>query len=163
MVTVLGTTLPVCLLAFTSNVYVFVIAMSVSGFFSATFPLTFAYISDCVDKKRRAPAYGLALATFGLSFCLGPISGSYIAAQFGNRAVFVCSLALVVVNMFYITTYLPETVKTIDVSVWQSVVCISMISVCSLRSQRLKNWVSRWSIYRTLGIFEKRFVYLGES
>jgi DHA1 family tetracycline resistance protein-like MFS transporter len=116
MVTVFGTTLPVCLLAFTSNIYVFVIAMSISGFFSATFPLTFAYISDCVDKKKRAPAYGLALATFGLSFCIGPIAGSYIATQFGQRAVFICSLVLVIVNMFYIVMYLPETVKSIDVS-----------------------------------------------
>ena len=102
-------------MALTSNIYVFVVAMSVSGFFSATFPLTFAYISDCVDKKERAPAYGLALATFGLSFCLGPISGSYIASQFGNRAVFVSSLCLVILNVVYIVVYLPETVKTADV------------------------------------------------
>jgi MFS family permease len=46
LVTVVGTTLPVCILVFTSNMYVFAVAMSISGFFSATFPLTFAYISD---------------------------------------------------------------------------------------------------------------------
>ena len=118
MVTVFGTTLPVCLLAFTSNIYVFAAAMSISGFFSATFPLTFAYISDCVDKKKRAPAYGLALATFGLSFCLGPISGSYLASQYGTQSVFICSLLLVIANMFYIVSYLPETVKSLDVSVF---------------------------------------------
>ena len=79
---------------------------------SATFPLTFAYISDCVaDKKKRAPAFGLALATFGLSFCLGPVSGSYLARQFGDKSVFFFSFALVLVNICYITFYLPETVK----------------------------------------------------
>ena len=79
---------------------------------SATFPLTFAYISDCVeDKKKRAPAFGLALATFGLSFCLGPVSGSYLAKQFGDKSVFLTSFVLVLVNISYIVFYLPETVK----------------------------------------------------
>lgn len=113
LVTVTGSTLPVCILAFTSNMYIFAAVMSLSGFFSATFPLTFAYISDCVDKKNRAPAYGLALATFGLSFCLGPLSGSYLAAQFSDQVVFLTSLVLVVVNIIYIIMYLPETVKNV--------------------------------------------------
>jgi DHA1 family tetracycline resistance protein-like MFS transporter len=112
--TVVGTTLPVCALAFTSNMYIFAILTSISGIFSATFPLTFAYISDCVDKKKRAPAYGLALATFGLSFCLGPISGSYLAEQVGDRSVFISSVILVVVDVLYIIFYLPETVRIQD-------------------------------------------------
>lgn len=129
--------MPVCVLAFTNNMYIFAVAMSLSGFFSATFPLTFAYISDCVSRwrivdipyfgsnlrnswfvfwfllfrKKRAPAYGLALATFGLSFCIGPISGSYLASQFGNWAVFFSSLMLVCVNIVYIILVLPETAK----------------------------------------------------
>ena len=41
------------------------------GCFAATFPLVFSYIGDLVPPPRRAPAYGLALATFGLSFSLG--------------------------------------------------------------------------------------------
>eukprot|EP01035_Chromulina_nebulosa_P019458 gene19458-25340_t len=68
--------------AFGSHSYIAVGIMETvkgcSGFFSATFPLTFAYISDLVDKKDRAPAYGLALATFGLSFSLGPITAKNI-------------------------------------------------------------------------------------
>lgn len=72
LVTVIGTTLPVCIMAFTDNIIVYAVMVGLSGFFCATFPLTFAYISDCVaDKRKRAPAFGLALATFGLSFCVG--------------------------------------------------------------------------------------------
>ena len=63
------------------------------------------------DKKKRAPAFGLALATFGLSFCLGPVSGSYIARQFGEKSVFFVSFVLVLINIAYIALYLPETVK----------------------------------------------------
>ena len=109
LVTVVGTTFPVCLLAFTENMHLFVIALSFSGIFSATFPLTFAYIADCVDKKSRAPAYGLALATFGLSFSLGPLTGSYVSESFGSTAVFWCSLLLVIANVMYILLVLPET------------------------------------------------------
>jgi MFS family permease len=92
------------------NIYVFFISFHPT--ISATFPLTFAYISDCVeDKKKRAPAFGLALATFGLSFCLGPVSGSYLAKQFGDKSVFLTSFVLVLVNISYIVFFLPETVK----------------------------------------------------
>ena len=118
-----GTTLPVCLLAFTTNMYIYGIALSLSGFFSATFALTFAYISDCVDVKQRAPAYGLALATFGLSFTVGPIAGSYIAAQFGEHMVFMLALILVALNILYIVFKLPETAKLVDVSGVDTVQC----------------------------------------
>lgn len=111
LITVVGSTLPVSILAFTNNIYIFCIMTAFSGLFSATFPLTFAYISDCVEKSKRAPAYGLALATFGLSYCLGPISGSFLAAQFGDQSVFIMSLVLVIVNVMYIVTVLPETVQ----------------------------------------------------
>ena len=109
LLTVLGTTMPTCLLAFTQNMHVFVTALSLSGIFSATFPLTFAYIADCIDKRKRAPAYGLALATFGLSFSMGPLTGSYISESYGPVSVFWCSLLLVVGNVLYITLILPET------------------------------------------------------
>lgn len=116
LVTVVGTTLPVCVMAFTRNMYIYGVALSISGFFSATFALTFAYISDCVDAKHRAPAYGLALATFGLSFTVGPIAGSYIAMHFGEHMVFLLALVLVALNVLYIVFKLPETAKSVNVS-----------------------------------------------
>lgn len=74
----------------------------------------YTLFSDCVDKKERAPAYGLALATFGLSFCIGPILGSYIASTLGSRFVFIGSFCLVIINIAYIILFLPETVKTVN-------------------------------------------------
>lgn len=59
---------------------VFVTLLALSGVFSSTFTLTFAYISDVVkDRDGRVAAYGLALATFGLSFTIGPLLGGYLA------------------------------------------------------------------------------------
>jgi MFS family permease len=50
----------------------FVILLALSGVFSSTFTLIFAYISDTVPRQdERVSAYGLALATFGLSFTIG--------------------------------------------------------------------------------------------
>ncbi len=90
-----------------------------SGLFAATFPLTFAYISDLVEAKSRATAYGLALATFGLSFCIGPLLGAYMAADYGVHVVFASSCILVVVDLLYIVFFLPETVKNVNVSAIQ--------------------------------------------
>ena len=143
LVTVTGTTLPVCLLAFTSNMYIFAVVMSLSGVFSATFPLTFAYISDCVDKKSRAPAYGLALATFGLSFCIGPLTGSYLAAQLSPQAVFMTSLFLVLVNIVYIILYLPETVPERGFT----------RSLKTLTSDVVEHLPNTWDISETFRVF----------
>jgi MFS transporter, DHA1 family, tetracycline resistance protein len=92
-VTVLGTCMPVCSLAIMSwqksilnqeqerhRIWIFVVFLALSGVFSSTFTLTFAYISDVVKRKKdRVTAYGLALATFGLSFTIGPMAGGYLA------------------------------------------------------------------------------------
>ncbi|CAM9248142.1 unnamed protein product [Discosporangium mesarthrocarpum] len=109
LLTVMGTTFPVCTLALTQNLWVFAAALSFSGIFAATFPLTFAYIADFVPREDRAPAYGLALATFGLSFSLGPVIGSYLAKDFGNQAVFMSSVLLSALDVAYIIFILPES------------------------------------------------------
>ena len=58
---------------------IFVVLLALSGIFSSTFTLVFAYISDTVQKKdERVSAYGLALATFGLSFTIGPMAGTVL-------------------------------------------------------------------------------------
>ena len=44
------------------------------------------------------------------------MSGSYIAAEYGSHTVFLLALLLLVLNVIYIILYLPETVKTVNVS-----------------------------------------------
>ena len=53
LATVIGTTFPVIIMVFTRNMWIFSFFVILSGFFTATFPLTFAYISDLVEKKHR--------------------------------------------------------------------------------------------------------------
>lgn len=88
---------------------IFVVLLSLSGIFSSTFTLTFAYISDSVhDRQARVSAFGLALATFGLSFTIGPMAGGYLA-RYNTRYVFVCSLVLTMFDLLYIYAILPES------------------------------------------------------
>ena len=91
---------------------IFVVLLMISGIFSSTFTLVFAYISDTVRRRdERVSAYGLALATFGLSFTIGPMAGGYMA-QYNTHYVFVCSLMLTVVDVMYIVFVLPESTST---------------------------------------------------
>ena len=87
----------------------FVVLLGVSGIFSSTFTLVFAYISDTVTKRdERVAAYGLALATFGLSFTIGPMAGGYLA-QVNTHYVFLSSLVLTLLDILYIVFVLPES------------------------------------------------------
>jgi DHA1 family tetracycline resistance protein-like MFS transporter len=88
---------------------VFVVLLALSGIFSSTFTLVFAYISDTVlQQEERVSAYGLALATFGLSFTIGPMAGGYLA-QYNCQYVFLASLLLTIVDLLYIYFVLPES------------------------------------------------------
>ena len=127
---------------------VFVVLLALSGLFSSTFTLTFAYISDVVkDRDGRVAAYGLALATFGLSFTIGPLLGGYFANvndekgnnfmklihmdnedtendisddhtasdvhPLGQHRVFITSLILAILDLFYIHFLLPESLNSV--------------------------------------------------
>ena len=127
---------------------VFVVLLALSGLFSSTFTLTFAYISDVVkDRDGRVAAYGLALATFGLSFTIGPLLGGYLANvndekgnnfmklihmdnedtgndisddhtasdvhPLGQHRVFITSLILAIMDLFYIHFLLPESLNSV--------------------------------------------------
>jgi MFS transporter, DHA1 family, tetracycline resistance protein len=93
----------------TGGITVFVVLLAISGIFSSTFTLVFAYISDSVRRKdERVSAYGLAMATLGLSFTIGPLLGGYLA-KYNTHHVFVFSLILTLMDLFYIHTFLPES------------------------------------------------------
>ena len=135
-VTVLGSCAPVCSLAFFTwdvaesdmisdkgsdnelsytlpplAIPVFIVLLSLSGIFSSTFTLVFAYISDSVhERNERVTAYGLALATFGLSFTIGPMAGGYLANS-KTDYVFQCSLVLTLLDLLYIYMILPESIS----------------------------------------------------
>lgn len=90
---------------------IFVALLALSGVFSSTFTIVFAFISDTVrERDERVTAYGLALATFGLSFTIGPMAGGYISQLAGGKQyVFITSLLLTILDLLYIYAILPES------------------------------------------------------
>ncbi|CAJ1948563.1 unnamed protein product [Cylindrotheca closterium] len=94
-----------------SAIPLFVVLLSLSGIFSSTFTLVFAYISDTVEtRNERVSAFGLALACFGLSFTIGPMAGGYLAHSH-THYVFTCSLILTILDLIYIQFFLPESLS----------------------------------------------------
>ena len=61
MVTVVGSSSPVIVLAFSSRLDAHLCVWALSGLFAATFPLAFAYISDHVPAPSLVQAYGITL------------------------------------------------------------------------------------------------------
>ncbi|KAJ1446376.1 major facilitator superfamily domain-containing protein [Pelagophyceae sp. CCMP2097] len=109
LVTVVGTTAPCWVLAFTDNLWIYVTALGLSGLCAGTFTLVFAYISDVVAPKERAAAYGLALATLGASFTFGPPLGAFAAERVGEHRVFLVSLFLALADAAFVALALPES------------------------------------------------------
>jgi DHA1 family tetracycline resistance protein-like MFS transporter len=113
---------------------IFVVLLALSGIFSSTFTLVFAYISDTVHKRDdRVSAYGLALATFGLSFTIGPMAGGYLAQEH-THYVFLCSLFFTVLDVLYIYFILPESRTNIESS------ASAAASVLSLETMNTFSW-----------------------
>ena len=106
------------------------------------------------------------MATFGLSFCLGPVSGSYIAAEYGSHTVFLLALLLLVLNVVYIILYLPETVKTVNVSdvtlpYILALTFLAQLPNYSTLSPHCRSSAWRWSTFPTLGTSLRRSAYSG--
>ena len=123
----------------------FVILLALSGIFSSTFTLVFAYISDTVRQQdERVSAYGLALATFGLSFTIGPMAGGYLART-NTHNVFIFSLLFTVLDLLYIYFILPESKEGAETAGIAS-------STASIMSMDHSYALSPWNTLRVIAI-----------
>ncbi len=79
-----------------------------SGVTSASVPTAYAYIADVTPPDRRARAYGVLGAAFGIGFILGPAIGGLLGA-FGPRTPFWVAAGLSLANASYGYFILPES------------------------------------------------------
>jgi DHA1 family tetracycline resistance protein-like MFS transporter len=79
-----------------------------SGITSASVPTAFAYIADITTPERRAHAYGLMGAAFGMGFVFGPAIGGLLTI-WGPRAPFWVAAAFSLANASYGFFILPES------------------------------------------------------
>jgi DHA1 family tetracycline resistance protein-like MFS transporter len=80
----------------------------VSAIFSASFTTANAYIADVTEPAKRAQAYGMIGAAFGLGFIIGPAIGGELGA-IDIRLPFWFAAGLAILNFAYGLFVLPES------------------------------------------------------
>jgi MFS transporter, DHA1 family, tetracycline resistance protein len=80
----------------------------ISGITTSNISTAFAYITDVTPPERRAKAFGLISAVFGLGFIIGPAVGGYLGNH-NLRFPFWAAAALSLANALYGLFVLPES------------------------------------------------------
>jgi DHA1 family tetracycline resistance protein-like MFS transporter len=80
----------------------------ISGITSASIPTAMAYIADVTPPKKRAGAFGMVSAAFGLGFVLGPALGG-VLGNINPRLPFWAAGVMSLVNATYGLFVLPES------------------------------------------------------
>ena len=80
-----------------------------AGITSANMSTASAYIADVTPPEKRAAAFGLLSAAFGIGFIIGPMLGGLLG-QFGTRLPFWVAAVLTFANAAYGFFVLPESV-----------------------------------------------------
>ncbi|XP_010022221.1 PREDICTED: hippocampus abundant transcript-like protein 1, partial [Nestor notabilis] len=85
------------------------IMISLSGIFSVTFSVIFAYVADVTQEHERITAYGLVSATFAASLVTSPAIGAYLSARYGDNLVVLVATLVAVVDICFILLAVPES------------------------------------------------------
>src|SRR3546814_16990051 len=80
----------------------------VSGITASSFSMASAYIADVTAPEKRAAAYGMLGAAFGIGFIFGPALGGVLGHN-DPRLPFMIAGALAVLNALYGFFVLPES------------------------------------------------------
>ncbi|HJZ64036.1 MAG TPA: TCR/Tet family MFS transporter [Candidatus Acidoferrum sp.] len=80
----------------------------ISGITTSNVSTAFAYVTDTTTPDRRAKAFGMISAAFGLGFVIGPVVGG-IVGNHNLRAPFWAAAALSLINALYGFFVLPES------------------------------------------------------
>lgn len=104
----LGLGLDYIFMALAPNVTWLFVGRAISGMASSSFSTAGAYIADVTPPEKRAAAFGMIGAAFGLGFVLGPAIGGLLGAS-DPRLPFWGAAATSLVNACYGFFILPES------------------------------------------------------
>ncbi|XP_061118907.1 hippocampus abundant transcript-like protein 1 isoform X2 [Conger conger] len=107
LVTVFFTCAPIPLMRISPWWYFAMI--SVSGIFSVTFSVIFAYVADVTEEHERSTAYGLVSATFAGSLVTSPAIGAYLSTNYGDNVVVLVATIIALVDICFILLAVPES------------------------------------------------------
>ena len=80
----------------------------VSGLTASSIPTAMAYMADVTPHEKRAAAFGMLNAAFGMGFVLGPALGGYLG-NYNPRLPFLVASGLSLLNGMYGLFVLPES------------------------------------------------------
>lgn len=103
-----GLGLDYILMALAPNLAWLFIGRALSGMTAASFSTANAYIADITPPERRAAAYGMTGAAFGIGFVVGPLLGGF-AGSVDPRLPFWIAAGLCLLNTLYGYFVLPES------------------------------------------------------
>lgn len=109
----LGTSLDYVIMALAPNVGWLFVGRVLSGATTASITVASAYVADVTPEDKRAGAYGMISAAFGVGFVVGPWIGGMLGAH-DPRLPFWVAGALSLVNFLYGFLVLPESLKHDD-------------------------------------------------
>jgi DHA1 family tetracycline resistance protein-like MFS transporter len=104
----LGLGLDYGVMALAPNLVWLFVGRVISGITAASFSTAFAYIADVTPAEKRAGAFGLVGAGFGLGFTLGPALGGFLGG-IDPRLPFWVAGGLTLLNAAYGWFVLPES------------------------------------------------------
>ncbi len=96
------------IMAFAPNLWVLFAGRIVSGIASATVSTAQAYIADITAPEKRAGAFGMLGAAFGIGFVLGPALGG-VLGYYDLRLPFLVAAFMSLANFCYGYFILPES------------------------------------------------------
>lgn len=108
LISTLGLGLDYILMAVAPDLVWLFIGRLISGITAASFSTANAYIADVTPPDKRAAAFGLVGAAFGIGFVLGPAFGG-IMGDFDPRLPFWAAAVLSLANAAYGYFVLPES------------------------------------------------------
>jgi MFS transporter, DHA1 family, tetracycline resistance protein len=103
-----GTAVDYVILAAAPNLAWLFVGRVLSGATTASITVASAYVADVTPEDKRAGAYGMISAAFGVGFVVGPAIGGLLAVH-GLRLPFWVAGALSLINFLYGLFVLPES------------------------------------------------------
>ncbi|KAL2092875.1 hypothetical protein ACEWY4_012673 [Coilia grayii] len=107
LLTVFFTCAPIPLMRISPRWYFALI--SLSGLFSVTFSVIFAYVADITEEHERSTAYGLVSATFAASLVTSPAIGAYLSATYDDSLVVLVATVIAVLDICFVLLVVPES------------------------------------------------------
>ena len=105
-----GSALDYVIMAIAPSLTWLFVARTIAGFTAGIFATANAYIVDVTPPEKRAGAFGLLGAAFGIGFVLGPALGGFLA-EYNLRLPFWVAAGCSTLNCLWGLLVLPESLK----------------------------------------------------